>query len=731
MFPSEMTQRKQWITWRMQGDSKIPNGKSNDPSTWNHYDEIKDNDKVAFVFSSDDPYVGIDLDDCFDENGDLSEPAQIAFDLFNDKAYIERSFSGKGLHIILKGKKPTWSVCKVGNVECYEDRRFWIMTGNVLGRNDKITDCQPELEEFLSRFLRKKENYESPTQQVSVAVPRPLNVTNLTTLYDRGLKYISNIPSAGQGSRNETGFRLAGNLWAMQDELGGSMSESDIESLMLQWNSRNTPPMPESEVKSLVRSSKVNGTPRAPKPHQTSDTDLDLLAEGNMLVERLWPTKAAQDANEDEDSDVDFCLAMLPEEGIIRKIYDYYYDLAIRPSPIMGLAVAISAVEVLIGRKIATQTDLRSNDYNLIIAQTASGKEACKGAIVKLFTAAGADNLLMAADVQSGNGLITAISNQPCSIWIGDEFGKVLQGILDKKGSQHLKNIGKHLLTLYGESAGKFLGAAHAAGSKNEIDQPHLCILGLSTGSTIFSGISEDQVADGLLNRICFWPVQERPKRKRNYSVPEIDAILLELIKAWVEFDPQAVVSGQTWDPNQDFQVKSSRTSLSDMFPHPIKLMITPDASMRWDDHNNQIDDKMEKESSQRSAMWGRTGARSLMLAMVHRCSRMSHPQESHEASIELQDINWGIRLSNWLSRIACELVEQNMVDKNLTLAKRVLEALSANGPVVARTALKQCRTLTAGDLDAAAIKLGYQVHFAPRPVGRPQKQYLKPKNQG
>lgn len=720
MFPKELTDRKQWLTWRLDQDRKIPIGKSNDSTTWHSYDEIKGFDKIAFVFSSEDPYVGIDLDDCFDENGELNEPAKLAWELFNGKAYIERSFSGRGLHIILRGKKPAWSVCKVGKVECYEHSRFWIMTGQIAGINDTITDCQAELEKFLGVYLRQSGQTDQPITSKML-----FGEASKTSLVERGRAYIASVPQAGQGSRNEAGFRLAGNLWAMVDEFGQSMTDQDIESLVGMWNAGNSPPMSEAEVAAVVKSAKTNGTPRARKPHQEIGLDAELVAEGDRLVELVWPTKAAEEADEDEDTDVEFCQGMLPESGLIRQFYDFYWDLATRPSPIMGLAVAISAVEVLLGRKVATQTDLRSNDYNLILAQTASGKEACKATITRVMTAAGADHMLMPADVQSGNGLITAIANQPCSIWIGDEFGKVLQGILDKKGSQHLKNIGKHLLSLYGESGGRFLGAAHAAGAKNPIEQPHLCILGLSTGSTIFSGISEDQVSDGLLNRICFWPVQERPKRRRGYTVPEVPVELISMVKSWCDFDPQAKVGGECWDPHADF-AKSSRSSFSELFPHPIRLSISDEALIRWDDHSDQIDAKMESESSQRSAMWGRTAARSLMLAMVHRCARLDHPVDVHGAAMELQDVNWGIRLSNWLSRIACELVEQNMIDKQLTLAKRVLEGLAASGPVIARTALKKCRSLTVGDLDAAAVKLGYTVHYAKKPSGQLQKQYLR-----
>jgi putative DNA primase/helicase len=684
MFPRCLTERRQWITWTLTADGKkIPNSPSNQPKTWFDYDEVKSNDRIAYVFAADDPFVGIDLDNCINDQGEYNEVATYCLDLFKGKAYCETSQSGRGLHFIVRGKKPDWSVCSRSGVECYEHGRFWVMTGYALSGYEEPQECQAELEIFLGDYLRKPE----PQRVLSVA-----SIRCETQLGERVQTYAQNAQAAPQGDRNNAAFRLAGHLWAMVGDDGQRPSEEIVLDAVRGWAARCSPPMDDAEVVMSVENARTKGTPRDAKlPGMIA---IDGAEEGGRIAELLWPTKAAELASEEDDGDEEFCLAMLPESGLIRMVYDYYFDLAIRPSPIMGLSVAISTMEVLLGQKVATHTDLRTNDYNLIIAQTASGKEACKSTITKVFDAAQCGHLLLAADVQSGNGLITAIKSQPVCLWIGDEFGKVLQGILDKKGSQHLKNIGKHLLSLYGESAGKFLGAAHAAGAKNEIDQPHLCILGLSTGSTIFEGLSADHVSDGLLNRICFWPVQERPKRKRNYKTPKVPTELSDLVSKW---------AGLT----------TTVGNIASMNPQAIQFGITTEACERWEQHSFAIDEKMESESSQRSAMWGRTAARSLMLALVHRCSRMASPTEiSPVVAIEMQDIQWGVKLSNWLSRIACDLVEQNMVDKSLTLAAKVLSDLAARGPVNSRDALRLCRSLTAGDLEAAAVKLGFRVEF-------------------
>jgi hypothetical protein len=710
MFPKELTERRQWITWRLgpKGE-KLPNGKSNDPSTWCSYDEVKDFDKIAFVFSEGDPFVGIDLDDCISEDGIYDNVSGDAFATFYGRAYCEKSYSGRGLHFIVRGKKPDWSVCKRGNVECYEHSRFWIMTDQMEYGWDKIEECQAELEQFLSRHLRKQDQ---------IKIDRPMVIHRSTIdLVERAKHYVDNCQSAPEGSRNSTGFSIAGHLHAMRGTYGERLEMQDVVAMLEVWNDRNTPPMDHTEIVSIAKNAAEKGTPREIKGQEIVRDASEILA-NDALVEAMWPSQKAESANEDEDTEEDFCRAMIPESGLMREMASYYHKLSLMPTPIMGLAVAVATMEILLGRKVASHTDLRTNDYNLVIAQTATGKEACKKAIQKVFEAAGAASLLMPTEVQSGNGLISALAAQPASIWIGDEFGKVLSGVLDKKASQHLKNIAKHLLTFYGESASRFGGSAHAAGAKHEIDQPHLVVLGLTTGSTMFESVSEGQVSDGLMGRIAFWPVQERPKPVRKYRTPEIPESLIAAVRQWHSFDPNSV--GTAWTGSMD------SVSFGDIHPRTIMLGISEEAEQRYDDHRLAILSKMEAESALRAALWGRTSARSLLLSVCHRCSRMESPSECKSAAIEMQDINWGIKLSNWLSRIASDLVEQNVVDKSLMLAKRVLEQFQSSGePIVAREVLRKCRVLTAGDLDAAASKLGFEVYFQPGKK-RPKKCYRK-----
>ena len=262
-FPIELTERKQWMTWRLDDDKKIPNGKSNDPSTWHYFDDLKYAEKIAFVFSADDPFVGIDLDDCIDEHGQYNEVAAYCLALFKGKAYCDITQSGCGLHFIVKGKKPDWSVCKRGPVECYEHARFWIMTGNVVPGYEEIHECQQDLESFLLKYLASTQ--QSPQKTITQKKTAP-SVSVDSSLRKRMTSYADKVQFASQGERNSSGFSLAGHLWSMSSKEGQGPTFEDVLEVVADWNQRNNPPMDDSEIRGVVQSAERSGTPRQSKP---------------------------------------------------------------------------------------------------------------------------------------------------------------------------------------------------------------------------------------------------------------------------------------------------------------------------------------------------------------------------------------------------------------------------------------------------------------------------------
>jgi primase-polymerase (primpol)-like protein len=83
------------------------------------------------VFSSGDPYTGIDLDDCRNlETGAIAPWARRIIDRVQE-GYIETSPSGTGVHIIVEGIVRDGGMRK-GPIEMYSRERFFTITGEVL-----------------------------------------------------------------------------------------------------------------------------------------------------------------------------------------------------------------------------------------------------------------------------------------------------------------------------------------------------------------------------------------------------------------------------------------------------------------------------------------------------------------------------------------------------------------------------------------------------------------------
>lgn len=159
--PDELASVKQWVVWKAVKmtkrdgtvkTTKVPYDPKTDKkassqrrSNWGSFDQASEAllmggyDGVGFVFTADDPFVGIDLDNCFNEDGSLRADAETAVNTV--KSFTEISPSGTGLHIICKGRLPGSGHCdnKTGR-EMYQDGRFFTITANIVGDYSTVND---------------------------------------------------------------------------------------------------------------------------------------------------------------------------------------------------------------------------------------------------------------------------------------------------------------------------------------------------------------------------------------------------------------------------------------------------------------------------------------------------------------------------------------------------------------------------------------------------------------
>ncbi|GAB7120077.1 phage NrS-1 polymerase family protein [Natrinema pallidum] len=144
-LPASLREREQWVCWKEEErdgkQTKIPVtpgigafASSTDPDTWDSFEtaleyvETGNADGVGFVFTDDDPIVGVDLDDCRDpETGDVDDAALDIIERLD--SYTEISPSGTGYHVLITGELPEGRNRR-GSFELYDTARFFTVTGN-------------------------------------------------------------------------------------------------------------------------------------------------------------------------------------------------------------------------------------------------------------------------------------------------------------------------------------------------------------------------------------------------------------------------------------------------------------------------------------------------------------------------------------------------------------------------------------------------------------------------
>lgn len=129
-FPSAMLAAARWT--RADGKRPItPKGasaSSTNAATWSAFADVQSGAGDGFGFMLGGGFACLDLDDCFSSEGELKSVAA-ALVADNPGAFIERSVSGRGLHIF--GLLPPGRGRRLTGLEVYSSARFIRTTGDV------------------------------------------------------------------------------------------------------------------------------------------------------------------------------------------------------------------------------------------------------------------------------------------------------------------------------------------------------------------------------------------------------------------------------------------------------------------------------------------------------------------------------------------------------------------------------------------------------------------------
>ena len=497
-IPVELKALRQWVLWRyveVEGrQTKVPYSVHTnhpasvaDPSSWASFDEAcakaSSANGVGFVLTADDPYCIIDLDNkpskpCTPEQLDRHQKIYAAFD-----SYTERSTSGTGIHIVVRGHLP--SGVHRDNVEAYSDGRYMVFTGDVL-RAGPINDYQPLLLQLYGEMrppaitqLNEVESIHADRDLIEMAM-RASNADKFNSLCAGELN--------GYPSQSEADFALLSMLTFY------SQSNEQVRRLfrMTALGKRD------KAVKNDTYLNFALGKIRAQQPPPIDATVMTANAEA--LIAKIKPPVETQ-------------TAQLPgitlPPGLVGELAQYFYQTAVRPVPEIALAAALALTAGVCGRSYNISGS-GLNQYLILLARTGSGKEGAMSGIERLVSAVRpsipmVDQFLGPAAFASGQALVKVLNDRPCFVSVLGEFGLTLQQLSDHRANSAQLMLRKVMLDLYAKSGHNSVlrSSVYSDVEKNTaiVQAPNVTILGEATQESFFDGLDSSHIAEGLIPR--------------------------------------------------------------------------------------------------------------------------------------------------------------------------------------------------------------------------------------
>ena len=499
-IPQELTERKQWAVSINDGQSdwkrpRLPQSLAmmqiNDPSQYSEYRQCERYPYKGFILTVDDPYTVIDLDE-----PETEEQRERHAKIYSAvQSYAEVSQSGKGIHIICRGKVP--SSVRRDKVEIYSHSRYIICTGKTI-REMPIVDCQ-EMLDILWKEMRG-----------TLADSAPL--IEFPERFSDGLL----MELAGNAGNADKFDMLCNGMW---EGLYPSQSEADLAllSILCFYSPSN------EQVRRIFRMTKLGQRAKATENDKYLDYCLRRIR-ASELPERSeqQEEEPKEEAKPEEKESPHKEKKLTYPPGLVGRLAQYITETNVRPVMEIGISASIALCAGMAGRCFnISNTGL--NQYIMVLAATGTGKEGAASGIDRVIsqiqsTVPAAGEFLGPAAFASGQAMVRWMSTNPSIVSVLGEFGLTIKRLSSSKATGAELTYKQALLDLYQKSGwhSTLRSSAYSDKEKNveSVKAPALTVLGESTQESILDNITPELIEGGLLPRFIIIEYKgERPKR--------------------------------------------------------------------------------------------------------------------------------------------------------------------------------------------------------------------------
>jgi Bifunctional DNA primase/polymerase, N-terminal/Protein of unknown function (DUF3987) len=310
----------------------------------------------------------------------------------------------------------------------------------------------------------------------------------------------------------------------------------------------------------------------------------------------------------------DYPKHLLNPPGMVGRFVDWIVETSERPQRMLAVGATLATFGAIFGRRVATESNARTNIYIAAVAETGYGKDHARHCIKMALNQAGADNLLSGEDFKSGAGLLSAVAKNQSIVLLIDELGLLLGGVKSKNAATHSRDSLTELMKLFSSSASIKRGTEYAdqkARPRQDISCPNVCVYGTTIPRNFFGALDSEDIDSGFLNR--FLIVEAPLKRPARRDAPPATTAPADIVD-WIRAS-QSIWSGLERDGLNPLVVPAD--------PYAKKML--SDFSDFVDAHQDAL-----RESSDRGLLadiWPRAYELALKVALILSCSWEMDPE--------------------------------------------------------------------------------------------------------
>jgi hypothetical protein len=539
---------------------------------------------IGFVLSEDDIYTCIDLDiknvhnypDKVDHKGKPVEwTSQEDIDRYHRiiekfDSYTERSASGQGYHIWVKGN--IGEGCRRDGVEVYSRERFIICTGDTV-----IDKDIEERQDLLDILVAEIGNAAQPkvelidreqTEEDSVIMERARiadNAAKFIKLADEG--DFSDYPSQSEAdlalmsmftfySKSNEQCRRLFRMTKLGERAKAQKNDRHLNLMLGMIRGREAEEEKADAAAAaagarLLACLNLNHTPimvpPAPAPAAVVTAQVELDPEDDFEYQADMPiinfglTAAPKEVIE-EPPQVEVGLPWPP--GVVGELAYYIFNGSPRPVKEVSIVAALGLVAGICGKAFCIpQSGL--NIYLVLVAKSAVGKEAMHSGIANImgYVREGipeAMNFVDFTDYASGPALVKAVAANQSFVNVSGEWGRKLRRLGMEDGRDGpMQQLRTTMTNLYQKSGPKSIvgGISYSDKEKNitSVSGVAYSMIGETTPSTFYDSLTETMMEDGFLSRFTIIEYTGSRPEFNDKAVKAPSAMLLEAMCSMIQ----------------------------------------------------------------------------------------------------------------------------------------------------------------------------------------------------